>query len=225
MTRIVIIENNAKIIEKLKKVIRHISIKEDKILEVKYYHKYTDELQNEIDNNLYKKVYIIGIVLENETSGIEVAQKIREKDLVSEIIFVTDHDNLFEITHRKIRKIFDFIESFHNMENRLQIDLENILKMNEEDKLIKFKSGTNHVVEIYRNKILYITRDKEERKAIIHTDIKDATLPINETLTEILKLDEITLYEKIKSGDLKAFRTGKKYLISIVLLVDLLAPF
>lgn len=32
--------------------------------------------------------------------------------------------------------------------------------------------------------------------------------------SEILKLDEITLYEKIKSGDLKAFRTGKKYLIS-----------
>ncbi len=189
MVKIIVIEKDEKIVEKLKKVIRQVSIKEDKELDVKYYQKYDEDLKKEIENLLFPKVYIIGIVLENEKSGIEVAQIIREKDLNSEIIFVTNHDNLFEITHRRIRKIFDFIETFHDMEHRLQKDLEKILAMNEEGKLIKIKNNANHEVEIYRNRILYITRDKEERKAIIHTDAKEAVFTINGTLAEIVKLD------------------------------------
>ncbi len=185
MIKFIVVEDEAVTQECIKKILRTLSIKNDNTLEVTYYKKYNEELQKEIDNELYRKVYIMDIALENSISGIEIAEIIREKDWESEIIFVTSHDQMFETVHRNILEVFDFIEKFKDMENRLTKDIQKIFDKKIDKKMLKLK-GKNVDLEIYMKNILYITRDKEERKAIIHT--KDAEFKVGYTLSELKDL-------------------------------------
>jgi len=153
--------------ENFKAILRKLAIKNDKNLEVSYFKKYGKELQKEMDTDLYRKVYIMDIELEGNVSGIEIADKIREKDWDSEIIFVTNHDNLFEKAHRQVLDVFDFIEKFDNMEKRLENDIQKIINKKVDNGVLKL-SGRSVEVEVYMKNILYITRDKEERKSIIY---------------------------------------------------------
>ena len=126
------------------------------------------------------------IELEHSISGLEIAKKIREKDWDSEIIFVTTHDKMFESVHRSILEVFDFIEKFQNFDERLKKDLKVIYEKKFDKKLLKL-TGRNVNVEIYMKNILYITRDKEDRKVVIHTE-NEVEFKIGMTLTEILNM-------------------------------------
>ncbi len=185
MIRFIVVEDEGIVQESLKKILRKVSIKNDKNLEVIYFKRYNEELQKEIENETYRKVYIMDIELKNSISGIEIAEKIREKDWDSEIIFVTHHDKMFEMAHRKILEVFDFIEKFQNMEERLEEDIQKIYNRKIDNKILKL-NGKHVDLEIYLKNILYITRDKEERKAIIHTD--EVEFKVGLTLSELLEM-------------------------------------
>ena len=187
MIKFVIVEDEKTVQNIVKKVIRKISILNDSEVEVKYFSKYDKELQKEINEELYRKVYILDIELTGSISGIDIAHKIRENDWDSEIIFITSHDKMFETVYRSVLDVFDFIEKFHDMEIRLERDLKLIYNQKFDKKMLKLHSR-NADLEIYLKNILYITRDKEERKIIIHT--KDIDFKIVSTLNDILeKLD------------------------------------
>ncbi len=189
MTKFVVVEDDRSIQEMIKKIIRHVSVKYDQDIDVVYFEKYTEELQKEIGIDCIPKVYIMDIELESSISGIDIAEKIRKNDWESEIIFVTNHDNMFETVHRKVLKVFDFIEKFQDMNNRLNQDIEKIFCRKIDTGRLKVKNK-NVEQEIYLKNILYITRDKEERKAVVYTDKKGVILKINLTLSELLeKLD------------------------------------
>lgn len=185
MIKFIVVEDEGIVQKSIKKILRKISIKNDKDLEVIYFKRYNEELQKEIENETYRKVYIMDIELENSISGIEIAEKIREKDWDSEIIFVTQHDKMFEMAHRKILEVFDFIEKFQNMEERLEQDIQKIYNRKIDNKILKL-NGKHVDLEIYLKNILYITRDKEERKAIIHTD--EVEFKVSLTLSELLEM-------------------------------------
>ena len=187
MIKFVIVEDEKSIQNTVKKVIRKISILNDTEIEVKYFTKYDKDLQKEINEELYRKVYILDIELEGNISGIDIAHKIRENDWDSEIIFITSHDKMFETVYRSILDVFDFIEKFHDMESRLEWDLKLIYNQKFDKKMLKVYSR-NADLEIYLKNILYITRDKEERKIILHT--KEVDFKIVNTLNDIVeKLD------------------------------------
>ena len=187
MIKFVVVEDEKNIQDIVKKVIRKVSIINDTEIEVNYYTKYDKKLQKEIREELYRKVYILDIELEGSISGIDIAHKIREKDWDSEIIFITSHDKMFETVHRSILDVFDFIEKFHNMEQRLEKDLKIIYNQKFDKKMLKIYSR-NADLEIYFKNIFYITRDKEERKIVIHT--KEIDFKVVNTLSDILeKLD------------------------------------
>lgn len=188
MIKFVVVEDEKKLRDVIKKVLRQVSITNDNEIEIIYYSKYNNELEKEIKNNMYRKVYILDIELEGKVSGIDIAQKIREEDWDSEIIFVTSHDKMFETVHRNVLNVFDFIEKFYEMENRLEKDITTIFKQKYDKKILKY-ANRNIDLEIYLKNIYYITRDKEDRKIMIHT--KDVQFKINSSFNEISeKLDE-----------------------------------
>ena len=187
--KFIVVEDERDAQEKIKKLLRKISVQTQIDLEIEYFKNYDEKLQKEIDNTLYPKIYIMDIELDGEVSGMEVAEKIRDNDWDSEIIFVTTHDKFFDKVHRQILEVFDFIEKFQDMENRLEKDIKLILSKKADKKLLKIK-GNHADVEIYMRNILYILRDKEERKSIIYTDTDDVTFNVSNSLVDLLeKLD------------------------------------
>jgi len=187
MIKFVVVEDEPLVQENIKKILRQISIKNDQNLEIVYFKKYNEELQAEIDNELYRKVYIMDIELENSISGIEIAEKIRENDWTSVIIFVTSHDSMFEMVHRGILQVFDFIEKFKNMEDRLTEDIQKIFDKKIDSHMLRLH-GKHVDLDIYMKNILYITRDKEDRKAIIHTDTDNVSFKVAYSLSDLKEM-------------------------------------
>lgn len=188
MIRFVIVEDEEKYSKKIKEIInkhKYNISQEVKTYEFKGLDK---ELESIIKNNDQKTIYILDIELENSKSGIEIASMIREYDWNSEIIFITNHDKMFETAHRNVYEVFDFIEKYHNLENRLNKDIKTILGKNSDKSIFSYK-GRNIDLQLYLNTIEYIYRDKEDRKIVIVTNV--SSFCINMTLKEIMsKLDD-----------------------------------
>lgn len=165
MVKFIVVEDKKENQEKIKKVLVKIGIQINQEYDAKYYEGYNEELAKEIEDMSIRKVYIMDIELDNSISGIEIAEKIREEDWDSEIVFVTSHDRMFDEVHRNVLEVFDFIERFINMEGRLEKDILRIIKKKYDSGILKIK-GNNVEVELHVKNILYI--EKEERKSVIH---------------------------------------------------------
>ncbi len=185
MISFVVVEDDTKTQELIKEVLRRTVIKKDKNIKVKYFTKFNKELKNIIEDNSVRKVYIMDIELETKMSGIEIAKLVRKEDWESEIIFITCHDKMFETVHRDVLKVFNFIEKFHDMEKRLEENIELIFQRKFDNKMFKV-TNRNVDLQIYYRAITYITRDKEERKIIIHTDKN--TFKLNMNLSDVTEL-------------------------------------
>ena len=164
MVKFVIVDDDTKEIEHVRKLICEV-VEDAKIVS---FPKITSELKSEIQNTDEHKIYVLDIELANKVSGITIAKLIREVDWESEIIFITNHDKMFESTHRSIYEVFSFIEKFHEFDKRFKRDVKEILKRNFDNKMFKY-SANNIDLNIYYRSILYICRDKEERKLVIVT--------------------------------------------------------
>ena len=184
--KIIIVEDEKETQKELKRIVRE--SEEEEEIEIEIYSKFDTELKERIKDVTERKIYIMDIELETKVSGIDIAKYIREKDWGSEIIFITTHDKMFETVYRNIYEIFDFIEKFHHMENRLKKDLKIIYKKNFDNKMFKYKNR-NIDIQVFYRAITHIIRDKESRKLIINTDNNNYSLNLN--VTDSLKyLDE-----------------------------------
>lgn len=133
MVKFVIVDDDVKELEKVESLIYEV-VSDAKVIK---FTKITSELKAEIQNTDEHKIYILDIELANKVSGISIAKLIREVDWESEIIFVTNHDKMFESTHRSIYEVFDFIEKFHDFDKRLKKDIREIIKRNFDNKMFK----------------------------------------------------------------------------------------
>lgn len=169
MIKIVIIENDEKTQVEIKRILRELSILKDEEVKIDYFTKFTSDLKEIINDISEHKIYIVDIKLDSKVSGIDIAKYIREKDWESEIIFITNHDKMFETTYRSVYEVFDFIVKFHDFEPRLKRDIKTIFKRNFDNKMFRY-SNNNFSIQVYYRSITYIYRDKESRKIIINTD-------------------------------------------------------
>ena len=187
MTKIVVVEDDKVFQEKVKHVISKTLFKNNDDIKVEYYTKFNKSLEKTIDDNSIRKIYIMDIGLENDISGIQIAKKIRNDDWESEIIFITSHDKMFETVYRSVYEVFDFIEKCHNMSERLETDLDIIFKKNFDNKMFIY-SNRFIDLKIYYRSILYIYREKDERKLVIVTE--NNKFKVGLTIPEMLeKLD------------------------------------
>ena len=184
MINLIVIEDEKKIQDKIKEIIRD-AVRDKGINPKKhFFNSFNNELKELMKNESERKIYIIDIELGTELNGIHIAKMIRETDWDSEIIFITNHDKMFETVYRSVLKVFNFIEKFHNFDERLKEDLETILNKTDNKKMFVYKSK-NADIQIYYKSINYIVRDKEERKIIIHYDDKNKvklSLNLNEAI-------------------------------------------
>lgn len=185
MIRFVIVEDDQNYTKRIKDIINNEKYKT--YLEVKTYafKGYSEELLNIINNHDIRTVYILDIELENSKSGIEIASLIRENDWDSEIIFITNHEKMFETAHRNVYNVFDFIEKYHDLEQRLTEDIKLILSKQNDKKMFSYK-GRNVDLHLYLQSIKYIYRDKEDRKVIIVTESSKYAVSLG--VKEILEL-------------------------------------
>lgn len=169
LVKFVVVDDDESNLEEVKNIIREVTFNLNEDVKIATYSKYCKNLADEINNISERKIYILDIELDDKYSGIQIAENIRLNDWESEIIFMTYHDKMFETVYRKVYEVFDFIEKFYNFKERLKKDIKIILNKNFDNKLFVYKSR-NVDLKIYLKNILYIYRDKEERKVVVVTD-------------------------------------------------------
>lgn len=186
MIKFVVIEDDKNIQAKVKNIIRTLTFDKDEEINIKQFTKCTSDLLKEMNNCVEHKIYIIDIELSDNHSGIQIAKQIREKDWESEIIFMTNHDKMFETVYRNVYEVFDFIEKFHDFESRLEKDIKLILSRNFDNKMFVYH-GRNVDLHLYYKEILYIYRDTRDRKLIIVTSKNNfaVSLGVQEILEQL----------------------------------------
>ena len=180
MIRFVIVDDDKEEIVHIKSLLDEV-VKEDK--EVLSFSKFNTELKKEIENKDVRKVYILDVELNDKISGINIAKLIRDIDYENEILFITNHDSMFESVHRGVYEVFDFIEKFHDFDKRFKKDIKDIIKRNFDNKMFNYKVNTVEL-SIYYREIMYIYTD--ERKLVIVTPTNKYT--VNMTIKEMLTL-------------------------------------
>ncbi len=179
--KIIIVDDNEKETQHIKALLYTIIKRDYQILT---YSQTCENLIDEIKMKDTRKIYILNIETGDQTSGITIAKKIRETDFDSEIIFITKHEKMFEVAHRSVYKVFDFIEKFHEFDKRFKKDIRDIVNMEYDDKIFRYKD----LILFYKS-ILYIYRETEERKLVIVT--KNGTYRVKMSIKKMLSmLDE-----------------------------------
>lgn len=148
------------------------------------YNKKFDEI---IESKLPFKIYLLDIETPS-ASGIDIARKIRNKDVDSVIIFLTVHEELGNIILKNDLMFLSFINKFDNLKLRLNSALKKALQLLKHKRIIKF-TDRNITYTINIDDILYLTKESYERKTVIKTDYTE--FKVNKTLTQLVNmLDE-----------------------------------
>lgn len=188
MLKIIVVDDETEEHTKVRKIIKPLLFKYEELTDPIFFDGYNDELKSIIKDTSERKIYLLDINLGTKITGLNIASLIREEDWNSEIIFLTNHDNYFEKVYRNIFKVFDFIEKFDNLPDRLTEDLELILNKDYDNAMFTFKNNQVNL-KLFLKDILYISRDTVERELIIKTTHN--AFKINKTLEEMLtELDE-----------------------------------
>lgn len=165
---IIIIDDEKIAVKETKKIIKRIAFITNIRINVKEFTKYNLELLKNIKNKNTFKIYILATIISGEKSGIEIAKIIRDYDINSEIIFLTNHSDKFIQVHENVRSVYHFITKGPSIDQELTKDIINIIN----NKYVKrFEYHTIHNdISLNYNSITHISRDKKERKLIIHTN-------------------------------------------------------
>lgn len=132
------------------------------------YLNYCDDLIEDMNDRINKKIYILDIEVP-EVSGIELAAKIREKDWDCIIIFVTLHPECKNDIFYSRLMAYDYISKYNTYDKRLEKTIEEAYKIVGKKRVFSFKYG--HI--LYRlelDDILYIEKINGTKKNIIYTE-------------------------------------------------------
>ena len=183
MVKIIVVDDEQKEQERIKSVIDPLHFKYEDTINTLFFKKLDKKLLEEINDLSERKIYILDICLNGKITGMNIALKIRENDWDSEIIFLTNHSNYEQKVYNNVLKTFKFIQKFDNMEERLTQCLNKILKQKYDKKTFNYRNNQIDL-RIYLKDILYIYRDKDERKLVIKTTHN--SFMINKSLEAIL---------------------------------------
>lgn len=177
---IVVVEDNSILREReIKAIKKALKDYDYKIIE---YSDFTKELKKLIQTSDFK-IYILDIELQ-DSSGIDIANYIREVDDISEIIMCSFHYELeYKVLKSKL-KILDFVSKYDNAyENLTNLILE-VLKKHSR-RVLKI-TDKNNILFIVMKDILYIFKEKNTRKCIIKTFNNEYL--VNKNLEEIKQI-------------------------------------
>lgn len=182
MVNFVICDDNKEYLKMVSDIADNVMMKNKIEYKKHLYTEYGDKFEEEaMSHKLLNKVYILDIQTPTR-SGIDVARKIRKKDVDSIIIFLTSFNDLGMNVLNDELMILTFINKMDNCENRLKSAIKRSLEILDVKNVIRFNDH-GVLYTIPANDILYITRDTVERKCIIKTDYND--FKVKKSLTEL----------------------------------------
>lgn len=184
MINFIICDDNRSIQKNVEEIVDIIMMKNKLAYEKHLFLDYDKEFYKVFKMGLTAKIYILDIETPSE-SGIDIARKIREKDIDSIIIFLTSHNELGNVLLQDELMFLTFICKFDNMNKRLESAIRNALKMIGIKQAIRFEDrGTLFTIPL--NDIIYITTNTVDRKTLIVTNYSE--FKIGKTLNEIAGL-------------------------------------
>ena len=201
MLNFVLCDDNTNAIDKLSKMLNSIIISHNLEGQITYTTNNPADLLDYVKNNL-THVLLLDIDLKSSTSGLEIAEKIREVDKSIYIIFVTGHFEYGMVAYKY--KTFDFLqkpltkERFEETILRLYSDI-----FGDKNKYIRLDNDKTVIKE---NSIRFIK--KEGMKVIFHTDTRDY-----ETYSSFNKISAMLPYNFV--------RCHKSYIVNMAKITDI----
>lgn len=168
MINVIICDDNEKDLNIEENIVKEFMHKNELMYNIHSYNDYNGDFNKIIEEKVPFKIYLLDIETPSG-SGIDIARKIRKKDLDSVIIFLTVHEELGNIVLKNDLLFLSFINKFDNVESRLKDVLAKAIKLLNQKQILRFNDMST-VYTIKLDDILYITKESFERKTIIKTD-------------------------------------------------------
>lgn len=175
MVNFIVCDDHKTIRDSVEKVIDQVMMKNTNAYKKHIFSDYNEEFDKTRKSKLASKIYILDIETKT-SSGTLVAEKIREDDIDSIIIFLTSHDELaYEILKNQFMCL-TFISKKDEYIKLLRKSIAKAIDMVGKKQAIRFRNqGIIYTIPI--NDILYITRDSIERKVLIKTEYGEFLVP------------------------------------------------
>lgn len=184
MINFIICDDNLEMLQNVKNIINNVMMKNNYAYKIHPFTEYNQQFYQTMNSRISNKIYVLDIETKH-SSGIDVARKIRIKDVNSVIIFLTSHDELGSVLLRDEIMFLTFINKLDNYKKRLQSAIRKSVQVIGKNKILRFEHH-GAIFTIPEKDILYITRDAVERKIIIVTDTTEFKL--SKTLSDMLSL-------------------------------------
>lgn len=184
MINFIICDDNLEMLQNVKNIINNVMMKNNYAYKIHPFTEYDQQFYQTMNSRISNKIYVLDIETKH-SSGIDVARKIRIKDVNSVIIFLTSHDELGSVLLRDEIMFLTFINKLDNYKKRLQSAIRKSVQVIGKNKILRFEHH-GAIFTIPEKDILYITRDAVERKIIIVTDTTEFKL--SKTLSDMLSL-------------------------------------
>lgn len=172
MINFIIVEDNDYFLERFKNIVMSYMFKKNYSFDIKTFTNYNNDFYKILNEPLLNKIYLLDIHTKH-INGIDIAKKIREKDLDSTIIFLSAYeDDYYKDILRSSIQYFCFISKCEDFEKNLKRKLGILLKNINNTNILQFEEN-NILYTIPEHSILYITKEKDSRKSKIVTDNSD----------------------------------------------------
>ena len=184
MINFIVVDDIKKFSNIVRDVITRVMMKNKFVYKTYVFDEYDDKFNKVMKSDIPNKIYIMDIET-RESSGIDVARKIRKFDVDSIIIFVTVHNEAGMVLLQDDLMFLTFLSKFDDFENKLSNSIVKALDYIHHRVSIKFNDkGTIYTIPF--NDILYVTKESNSRKSIIVTSYSEYS--VNLTLHEVLDL-------------------------------------
>ena len=190
MLKFIIYDDEKQFLQKNKKIIDKCMMNYDCDYKCYSFDEYNETFENIIKNNSDLKVYLLDIEGKNK-SGLDIVRIIREKynDWSSIIIMITSHNEFKYDALGNRLYLMDFINKLDNCEELLCEDIKRIINSYTNSGECLIYEFNHNLKRIEYKNIIYIEKEKDSKKCIIHTLYGD--YPIAGTICDILtKLDD-----------------------------------
>ena len=118
MINFIVCEDNNVILQKNIEIINKTMFKNNINYRIYKYSNNNEDLQKIIQDDIGFKIYVLDIELE-DTSGIDIARQIRQKDMQSIIIISTTYMEYLPYALKNKLMLFDYVSKFENYEENL----------------------------------------------------------------------------------------------------------
>lgn len=184
MINFIVIDDIKKYVDLICEIITKTMMRNKFMYKTHVFNEYDDKFNKIMMSDIPSKIYIMDIETK-ESSGIDIARKIRKFDIDSIIIFVTVHNEAGMVLLQDDLMFLSFLSKFDDFEKKLSNSIVKALDFIHRSVSIRFiDRGTIYSIPV--SDILYVTKESKSRKSIIKTSCGEYS--INLTLREIIDL-------------------------------------